>query len=340
VEGDLDVVDTWLGGEQGIPLIDEASVSLVRERVREQGARAGLGTVATAALASAASELGHNQLRHAHAGVVVVRSCLRGDEVGVEVVAADRGPGIADVAGALEGRPSHPGSLGAGLAAVLELSDEVDIDVRLGEGTCIWARKFEVSGGPRRPRVGIFGRPYPGERVSGDDAGFIRTSEVLQVGVIDGLGHGDPARDASVRAARALATAGDVAPEALVADCDRLLARTRGAVMVAARLDLARSLRVAGVGNVAAHVYGHGPSWRFGGSSFVLGSPGGARRIALEVHYLDSRDVLLLFTDGIRSRIDLTGELDLLREHPVVVAQRVVERFARADDDVLVMAVG
>ena len=38
--------------------------------------------------------------------------------------------------------------------------------------------------------------------------------------------------------------------------------------------------------------------------------------------------------------MDLTGEHDLLREHPVVIAQRVVERFARDNDDVLVMVVG
>jgi anti-sigma regulatory factor (Ser/Thr protein kinase) len=339
VEDDLDVVETWLGDDPGIPVIDEASVSLVRERVREEGVRVGLGTTATAALASVASELGHNQLRHAHGGVVLVRGCLRGAEVGIEVVAADRGSGITDVAAALEGRPSRPGSLGVGLSAVLELSDEVDIDVRLGEGTCIWARKFEASGF-RRPRVGVFGRPYPGERVSGDDAGFARTGEALRIGVVDGLGHGDAARDASVRAARVLSAAGDVAPDLVVADCDRRLLRTRGAVMVAARLDATGGLSVAGVGNVAAHTYGRGPSWRFGGSSFVLGAPGGARRIAVEAHHLDDRDVLLLFSDGIRSRIDLTGELDLLREHPVVVAQRVVERFAREDDDVLVMAVG
>jgi hypothetical protein len=50
--------------------------------------------------------------------------------------------------------------------------------------------------------------------------------------------------------------------------------------------------------------------------------------------------MVVLFSDGIRSKLDLAGELDLLREHPAVIAQRVVERFARDDDDVLVMVVG
>jgi hypothetical protein len=222
---------------------------------------------------------------------------------------------------------------------VLELADEADIDVRLGEGMCVWARKF-AEAGPRRPRLGVFGRSFPGERVSGDDAAFVRAPGHLLVGVIDGLGHSDPAREASIRAARALLALGDAAPDAVLADCDRRLVRTRGAVMAAARLDAAGGITVAGVGNVSVHVYGKSPSWRFGGSSFVLGSPGGAHRIAVEKHQLGDREVLLLFTDGIRSRIDLTGELDLLREHPAIVAQRVVERFGRGDDDALVMAIG
>ena len=339
MEGELDALETWLAGETGIPVLDEASVSLVRERVREEGARAGLGEVPTAALVSAASELGHNQLRHARDGVIVVRSAQRGAEVGVEVVAGDRGGGISDIARALEGRPSREGSLGSGLAAVLELADEVDVDVRLGEGTCVWARKF-AEAGPRRPRVGVFGRSFPGERVSGDDAAFLRSPAHLLVGVVDGLGHSDPARQASARAARALLALGDRAPDAVLADCDRRLGRTRGAVMAAARLDAAGDMTVAGVGNVSVHAYGTGAAWRFGGSSFVLGAPGGVHRIAVEKRKLGAREVLLLFTDGIRSRIDLTGELDLLREHPAVVAQRVVERFSRDDDDVLVMAVG
>jgi N-acetylglucosamine kinase-like BadF-type ATPase len=110
--------------------------------------------------------------------------------------------------------------------------------------------------------------------------------------------------------------------------------------MASARLEASGDMTVAGVGNVGAHVYGPEASWRFGGSSYVLGSPGGARRIAVEHRHVDVRDVLVLFSDGIRSKLDLTGELDLLREHPAVIAQRVVERFARDDDDVLVMVVG
>jgi serine/threonine protein phosphatase PrpC len=214
----------------------------------------------------------------------------------------------------------------------------VDVDVRLGEGTCVWARKVP-RGAARRRRVGVYGRAYPGEPASGDDAAFVRTGDSLLACVADGLGHGAPARDAAARAVRMAFAQSWRAPAALLAACDPALTRTRGAVMAAVHVDAVGEAVAAGVGNVSLHGYGYGGSWRFGGSSFVLGSPGGARRIAEETHRLGPYDALVLFSDGVRSRLDLSGQLDLLREHPVVVAEHVVDQFGRDDDDVLVMVV-
>ncbi len=339
MEENVTVVDAWIGGADAIPMVDDASVSLVRERVRAEGARLGMPEVPVASLVNAASELAHNQLAHARGGVVAVREVSGPNGKGLEVIAADRGPGVVDVARALEGRPSQAGSLGVGLAAVLELADEVDVDVRIGEGLCVRARKY-ARASMRGRRVGVYGRPFPGERASGDDAAFVRSGGALLVGLADGLGHGPAAREASYRAMGLLVAQPNVSLEGLFSECDKALAGTRGAVMTAARLDDLGSMTLAAVGNVGAHVYGPGTEARFGGSSFVLGARSPVRRIASETYMLGARDVVVLFSDGIKSRMDLAGELDLLREHPVIVAQRVVERFARPDDDVTVLVVG
>ncbi|MGH7295993.1 MAG: ATP-binding protein, partial [Polyangiaceae bacterium] len=288
MEAYLDPLRAWIGEADCSAVIDEASVALVRERVRAAATEAGLGETPAASLVNVASELAHNQRVHARGGVIAVRAVTRGEQRGLEVVAADRGSGIVDVARALEGRPSRPGSLGVGLAAVLELADEVDFDVRLGEGTCVWARKFDAPA-PRRPRVGVYGRAFPGERTSGDDAAFVRSGHSLLMGVADGLGHGEAAREASVRVAREITASAEDAPEAVITRCAPRLERTRGAVVAVARLQATGQMDVAGVGNVAAHLYGPGASWRFGGSSFVLGAPGGARHIALESHRIEPR---------------------------------------------------
>ena len=334
------LVDQWLAGAEALPTIDEASVSAARERVRVEGARVGLPPVKIAQLVNVASELAHNQLAHARGGYIAVRPVLSGGVQGLEVIAADRGEGIADPARALEGRPSRVGSLGVGLAAVCELADEVDFDVRLGEGTCVSARVFaRVSA--RGLQIGILGRPCDGERVSGDDAAVARAGDRLLVGVADGLGHGPLAREASAGAARVLRSAPSAAPDAVLEACHRAVAQTRGAVMaVCAIEESTRDLTIASVGNVSAHVYGLGPSRRFDGSSFVLGGPGRApRRIATEKRQLARPELLVLFTDGVSSRADLEGDRDLLRQHPIRVAQRVLERFGGSHDDALVLVV-
>ena len=57
----------------------------------------------------------------------------------------------------------------------------------------------------------------------------------------------------------------------------------------------------------------------------------------LENIALGARDAVILFSDGISTKVDLRADLDLLREHPIVIAHQVVERFARDNDDALVL---
>jgi hypothetical protein len=225
-----------------------------------------------------------------------------------------------------------------GLAAIRELADELDVDVRLGEGTCLWARKFAASVGRRR-QIGIMGRAHPVERVSGDHAAFVRTPDDLVFAIADGLGHGPLAREASGAAIRAFLTGPRRDEAAILEACHVALAPTRGAVMAVGRIGgPAQEVSVASVGNVTTYVCGPRAARRIGGASWVLGARGPRRPAHVERVALGPRDVVLAFTDGITSRATLEGDLDVLLEHPVVIAQRVLERFARADDDVLVMA--
>jgi anti-sigma regulatory factor (Ser/Thr protein kinase) len=338
--------DEWLGEADRIPMIDEGSVSLVRGRVRSEGDKLGLSEVVIASLVNVASELGHNQLAHAHFGEMVVRAIERDGIAGIEIVAANGGDGILDPTEALHVPPrSVPeridpkASLGIGLAAVVELADEVDFDIRLDEGTCIWARKFAPSV-RRRRQIGLYGRPFPGERVSGDHGGFVRDGDALLVGLADGIGHGPEAREASAAAIRTLRARSTLPPEKLLDACHEALTKTRGAVMAVVRIpEPGEDALASVVGNIDVHIYGLAEGRRLSGRSFVLGAPGTRRRPVREEHPFGPRDVLVLFSDGLRTHTDLEGELDLLREHPIVIAHQLVQRFGRENDDVLVLVV-
>jgi hypothetical protein len=44
-----------------------------------------------------------------------------------------------------------------------------------------------------------------------------------------------------------------------------------------------------------------------------------------------------MFTDGLKSATNLKGQLDVLRQPPIAIAQHLLEKHARPDDDALVL---
>ena len=92
----------WLGDAETIPILDDASVSVAREHVRKLAGEVALAQVATETIAIAATELVRNQLVHARGGRFVVRRIERRSVRGLELIAADRGPGLVDPTATLE----------------------------------------------------------------------------------------------------------------------------------------------------------------------------------------------------------------------------------------------
>ena len=99
--------------------------------------------VFTAHVATAASELANNLWMHTRAGGEVRLAWLESaGRCGVELVACDDGPGIADIPLALTEGYSTGGGMGCGLPGVQRLMDDFDIDSRPGSGTRVVARKW------------------------------------------------------------------------------------------------------------------------------------------------------------------------------------------------------
>ncbi len=321
---------------------DEADVSAVRQVVRERATAAGLPPERAESLVAAASEIAHNQIAHAGRGEAVVREVIRQGVKGVELVARDRGGGITDPSAALLGQPREFGTrgLGVGLAAAYRLADELDFDVRWGEGTLICVRKFATP--IARSEVAILGRPCEGERVSGDDAFFARRPSGLLLAVVDGLGHGPLAQEAASKAVQVLREATADEPVALLELCQRPLQPTRGAVMAVVSLsdsgaDTAE-IAHAGLGNIGCQLYRERKVERLPSNPGVVGQPGPRARVRDQrVALGGGRRVLVMFTDGLSSRLDLADDPAALREPPLVIAHRLLLAHGRGHDDALVL---
>jgi anti-sigma regulatory factor (Ser/Thr protein kinase) len=315
-----------------VNVVDRASVSIARELARAGARAAGLTEEGTERLALAVSELAQNQVDHARDGKIAVRAIVRDGVPGVEVVASDRGPGLADPAGAVDGRfrpssrPVDGPGLGVGLGAVRRMVEELDLHVRIGEGTTVVARRFA---GPvsRQPEVATVGRGV--EKPSGDVAVVHRTDARLVVAALDGSGHGALARDVADLAA--LVT--DRSPTEMVAAMDEALRGSRGAAATIAVVDRSRKVTLLGVGNVSALVVGPEGVHRYLPQAGVLGRrhrpPSGEKVLALPPHAC-----LLLFTDGVESEVELAG---LVGRSAISVAQQVLTAHGKAHDDALVL---
>ena len=332
------LISAWMEGADARLTIDDASVSAAREAVRAAGAALGLDRTLIESVAVAASELVQNQLRHARGGQFAVRPVTRGGVPGLEIIAADRGPGIASPGTALAGSSPSPGSLGAGLSGARRMTQEIDLDVRWGEGTHIRARAFAAPV-PRRREVAILGRHLADEPVSGDHAVFVRDPEGhLVLAVVDGIGHGPLAQDASSAAVATFLAHQGMSPLLILEACDAALRGTRGAVMAVARIDEeSGAVEHGGAGNVTSRVEDFGRTRTLATTATTLGRRGLSRRPVAETAALAPAEALIVFTDGLTSRASLADHGHLLREHPIVIAEWLMTAFGRGTDDALVL---
>jgi negative regulator of sigma-B (phosphoserine phosphatase) len=190
---------------------------------------------------------------------------------------------------------------------------------------------------PNAPRialeVGSAVRPFPGEFVSGDVVVSTGTRLGRLVALIDGLGHGPAAAEAAGRAANAFSENADMPLGELFALVHRELRGTRGAVASAASFDVrSQNFEFAGIGNVAARLVAGNESASERATPLVRpGVLGSAfRSVTSQRMSFEEGDVLLLYSDGVRSRFDALA-LRLLEAR--AAAEDVVATAGRDNDD-------
>ena len=122
----------------------DADVVTARQEARTLGASLGFGSTDLTLLATAISEIARNITTYAGEGEVTLRVVERPGSHGVEVVASDAGPGIADVERAMQDGYTTGNGLGLGLPGTRRLVDDFQLETTPGVGTTIrlvkWTR--------------------------------------------------------------------------------------------------------------------------------------------------------------------------------------------------------
>ena len=127
-----------------IGISDATGVAEARRAVADLATLAQFDEAVKGELALAVTEAGSNVFKHARAGSIAARIIQRGTAFGVEVMAIDKGPGIADLDLAMQDGYTSGGGLGLGLPGARRLVDEFDIETAPSAGTTVtlvkWSR--------------------------------------------------------------------------------------------------------------------------------------------------------------------------------------------------------
>jgi serine/threonine-protein kinase RsbT len=122
----------------------DADVVTARQEARTMGAALGFSSTDLTLLATAISEIARNITTYAGEGEVALCVRTESGRAGIEVVATDQGPGIANVELAMQDGYTTGNGLGLGLPGTRRLVDDFELETTPGAGTRIrmvkWTR--------------------------------------------------------------------------------------------------------------------------------------------------------------------------------------------------------
>ena len=336
----MEAVLNKLGKQAAFHIGELSEIAAARRAGNELARRLGFDEVRTGQVAIVITEAATNIVKHAREGEILLRSLALGTKNGIEIIALDRGPGMANVALRMEDGNSTAGTYGVGLGAIRRLSQEFDVYSTDGQGTVlmmvIWS-----DGACALPcdwQVGAVCLPIPGENLCGDAWDMGMGKNGVTICAADGLGHGPDAARASDPAVVFASERPDLSATSLMALAHEALRGTRGAAMAIAVIDEQQGqLNFAGVGNISGCIFLGGARRHLMSHNGIVGS--NLRKVQEFVHDWQSGAMLILHSDGLSTRWDLDSYPGLIFRHPSLIAAVLYRDCSRRRDDSMVIVV-
>jgi anti-sigma regulatory factor (Ser/Thr protein kinase) len=325
------------------PLTDRSFHNIVKRDITRLAGTYGFSPGEVGKIDIIVSEMASNLFKHgAVAGELLVKP-IGLQAAGWEILCLDKGPGMHDVRRMVEDGVSTAGTSGQGLGAIKRLSDDFDIFSQKGVGTVILSRLYKSRQKPpkfarQQFEVGVVLVPKTGETDCGDNWAMHQTRDKCQLLVADGLGHGEFAQMASQEAVQAFLLHTALSPPDVIRQMHAAIKKTRGAVGNVATIDLNnQTLTYCGVGNIAGRMLA-GPDLSKSVVSYN-GIIGHNIPNTLHTHQIEwsNHSLLILHSDGIKSKWDLSRFNDLLRHDASIIAALIYKEFSRGTDDTLVL---
>jgi anti-sigma regulatory factor (Ser/Thr protein kinase) len=317
-----------------VPIIDASSVGEARRRGLLLADRLGFDAVRSGEFGLLITEASRNVLLHGGGGQTIMIGVNNGHGAVARILALDNGPGIADMTKALSDGFSTGGTMGGGMGAMRRIATSLEV-FSGRSGTIVL---IELGSPSKEGSLHVAGMaiPYPGERLCGDAWAHHQTSERTVILLADGLGHGVLAAEASEEAVAVFWKHVDRPPGEILSSVHEGLKKTRGAVAAVAEIrPHEKIVTYAAVGNIATSVMDNRGSKSLVSHSGTLG----VAAPKIQEFKLDwSPDAtLVMHSDGLQTRWDLSSYSGLLARHPAVIGAALFRDFRRQRDDASVV---
>lgn len=326
--------------QQEVHAINHASdVAAVRRGGQKLADALGFNETRAGQLALIITEAATNILKHAGEGEIHVGPAQSAAGVGIDVLAFDNGPGIADLAACLVDGVSTAGTAGTGLGAINRLADEFDVYTQPGKGAVFFMRLWRDLPAPEPcgVEIGALWAPVAGEEECGDGWAVRCDSRGATLLAADGLGHGPEAARAAAAAIKALEGGKATQADELMLAAHDALRPTRGAALATARIEFEDDeMQFAGVGNIAGCV--------IDGARRALVSHNGIvghnmRKVQSFPLPFGPGAVCIMHSDGIQTQWNLDKYPGLVGRSAILIAAVLMRDFIRGRDDAMVLVV-
>lgn len=319
-----------------VNITDPSSVGEARRTALFTAQRLNFDDTRAGQFALLTTEMSRNVLIHGGGGQVILTGVLSQQGALARILAMDRGPGIENVPRAMADGFSTAGTMGEGLGAMKRIANSLEIFTSK-TGTMVLA---ELGNAAPQDLLKIAGMaiPYPGERHCGDGWAFHQTPERTLLLLVDGLGHGLEAAGAAQEAIATFGRRVDSKPAQIVEFIHDSLRKTRGAVGAVAEIRPKDGvINYAGVGNISAVVMTPTGSRSLVSHNGTLGMA--TSRIQEFRSEWSPSSTLVLHSDGLQTKWDLTPYAGLLVKHPALIGGALLRDFRRQRDDASVVIV-
>jgi anti-sigma regulatory factor (Ser/Thr protein kinase) len=323
------------------PVQSHSDVAAARRKLVSSALMEGWTEAHAGRLELVITELATNLVRHAGEGELLFSMVPGATGPQVEILAIDRGPGIPDLAAALQDGFSSAGGPGIGLGSLRRLSDVVDFYSRSRQGTVVAAR---LAAAPSRNRgvapsfaVRTLQTCAPGELLCGDQAYFHQDPHRCLLVLADGLGHGPDAHAAAAAAVSHAATLRYQSPHRLLESMHQPLHSLRGAAVTAVEILLEeRILRYASTGSNCGFLLTGNSSSRLVAMNGIIGHSAPTIR-QFELPLSSGPSLLVIHSDGLRDVPSLEEYPGLQYRDSATIAAVLYRDFLRGRDDASVM---